>query len=166
MIDPITAATQRARGSLPGVPDLPPAPNLPIDTNPEIAKQKAKAEILKRKIEIDKKKLEAKEKVIREAKEKLKSLPFPSLKALQDKLIARLEKQLAEERAAIAKSNIDKAAEVHRYPIRQLKSQQTLADAANGLPTLPDRSNLPGVPAIPRPPQLPSAPTIPKLPLR
>jgi hypothetical protein len=166
-MDAITNAINQVRTTLPqGAPDLPAPPKLPVETNPDVLKQKIKADLLDKKIEIDRKKLAAKEKAIKTAKEKLKSLPFPSLKAVQDKIIALLEKQLADDRAKLAKSNMDKAKEVHTYPIKKLKSQATAAREAANIPTLSDAPKLPGAPNIPKPPKLPSAPSVPKLPLR
>jgi len=153
------------------------AGNLPLDKNPELILRQKEAEILEKKAKVDELLAVDVEEKIEDLKAKLKALALASLpgvpklpvidpKILQGVAIAKQIKALIKQRSALAKSSLSKGKELYSYPIRQLKSQQTIADAASGLPTLPDRSNLPGVPAIPRPPQLPSAPTIPKLPLR
>jgi hypothetical protein len=125
-MDAISNAINQVKGNLPKPPNkLPTKQPLPIEANEELVKKKAKAAALAKKIEIDKKKLELKEAAIKTAKEKLKSLPFPSLKSVQDKLINQLEKELADERANMAKRNINSAKEIHTYPIKKLKAQAT-----------------------------------------
>jgi hypothetical protein len=150
---------------------------LPLDKNPELILRQKQAEILEKKAKVDELLAVDAEEKIEELKATLKALALASLpgvpklpvidpKILQGVAIAKQIKALIKQRSALAKLALSKGKELYSYPVKKLKSQKTLADAASGLPTLPDRSNLPGVPAIPRPPQLPSVPTIPKLPLR
>jgi hypothetical protein len=128
--------------------------NLPVDKNPELIRREIEADILEKEAKLKEVLMTDREKLIEEAKQKLKALALPTIplplkiplidpKILQAVAIAKQIKQLAKQRRTLAKKYLSKGEELYSYPIKPYDV------------TIPTKPNKVSVPEAPTPPQLP-----------
>jgi hypothetical protein len=127
---------------------------LPLDKDPELIKREIEADILEKEAKIKEMLMVDREKLIEDAKSKLKALALATLplplkvplidpKILQAVALAKQIKKLLKERKNIAKKYLSKGKELYTYPIKQYDLD---------LPTKPT------VPSLPKPPSVPKLP--------